>query len=76
MSDERLEAEMVGPDPLANVPARYLSSPGFALRLLRLIARDARVGIAPADTLEAIRSRCEDVAATLWPPREDEEDGR
>ena len=72
--DERLAAHLEVPDGLADVPTRYLSAAGFGLRLLRLIARDERVGVTPADTLEAVRLRCEDVAVTLWPSLEDEEE--
>jgi hypothetical protein len=55
---ERLEA----PDPLAAVPARFLSAQGFAERVLRMIATQEKEG-APADVvLRLIRERCEHLA--------------
>ena len=47
------------PDPLANVPARFLSAQGFAERVLRMIAAGQQEGPAAERTLALIRERCE-----------------
>ena len=68
MSDDMEDAErrIVGkwldpdvPDPWANVAARYLSSEGFAIRLLRLITEHERAGVAPEEALRVVKARCE-----------------
>lgn len=61
MPDEevlRAWRELEAPDPLADVPARYLSASGFAERLLRLIAMRQRAGDAPGEILAIVRMRC------------------
>ena len=57
------------PDPLASVPARYLSAEGFAERLLRLIDAQLRAGAAPDVTLSVVQARC---AQLVW----GDDDGR
>lgn len=69
----QLKRVLEGPDDLATVPARYLSAPGFALRLLRLLMEHERAGTASRETLFILRHRLADVAVTLWP--DDEEGG-
>ncbi len=46
------------PDPWANVPSRYLTSQGFAVRLLRLIAEHRRTSASAEALLEVIEARC------------------
>ena len=58
------------PDPLASVPARYLSAQGFAERVLRLIAKRQGAGDAPGEILAVVRMRCMDL---VW---EGDDDGR
>lgn len=79
LRDGRITRELEGHDPLAEVPARYLSAPGFALRLLRLMDEHQRAGVDAEAILGMVWLRCEGVALALWPrevEEEEETDGR
>lgn len=56
---ERRQRYLELPDPLATVPARFLSAQGFAERVLRLISAQ-QLKLRPSEeTLAVIRERCE-----------------
>jgi hypothetical protein len=56
---ERQMRDLELPDPLAVVPARFLSAAGFAERVLRLLVIRERKGRPPEQVLRLIRERCE-----------------
>ena len=61
--DEEWEAQyrrlhLESPDPLASVPARYLSAQGFAERVLRMIEAEQQTR-PPEDVLALVRAWCE-----------------
>ena len=76
MRDERLAAEFEGPDPLADVPAQFLSARGLAVRLLRLMNEHRRAGTDPEAILGLVWLQCEGAAAMAPAPDEEDADGR
>ncbi len=49
------------PDPWGNVPSRFLTAEGFAVRLLRSIEGLERDGTPPEVLVRILRRRCEDL---------------
>ena len=58
---ERWRRYLEAPDPLAAIPARYLSARGFAERLQRYIEGQRRAGATAAVILEEVQARCEEL---------------
>jgi len=61
MDDERRLAAWLdpdAPDPWGGVPSRYLTSQGYAVRLLRFIAEQQRRGRDAEALLEAVKATC------------------
>ena len=66
---ERWWLDPDAPDPWPGIPTPYLSSPAFAVRVLRLITRLQRRGEHAEAVVQAVRSECMDLAGDLFPPR-------